>query len=197
MERSRDDLEEEVKVALCSAKVPGFAWSGDYGLLGKLMEAVENTRLTGETYVEETEPAAFDQSIISMTAELQMKKKTAIWDQRRESFYVRQGTLQAVSENICDALDDPYHKQLKKKIIGYKKVKVREYVDHLDKKWCKLDTGTIKTMKKAIYEPWNLVDHATDFGIRLKDDQEHLLTNKIRISDDDMTQFYVEQIMDR
>ena len=29
--RSRDDLEEEVRVALCSAKVPGFAWSGDYG----------------------------------------------------------------------------------------------------------------------------------------------------------------------
>ena len=50
-------------------------------------------------------------------------------------------------------LDDPYHKQLKKKVIGYNKVKVRDYFDHLDKKWCKLDTGTIKRMKESFYEP--------------------------------------------
>ena len=193
--RNRDDLEEEVRVALCSAKVPGFAWSGDYGLLGELMEPAEYTTLTGETFVQVTEPAAFDPSIIATTTEFQMKKKTAIWDQIRESFYIRQGTLQAVSENIRDALDEPYHKQLKKKIIGYKKVTVREYFAHLDAKWCKLDTGTIKKMKESFYEPWNLVDHVTDFGIRLKDDQEHLHTNKIVISDADMTQFYVEQMM--
>ena len=51
-------------------------------------------------------------------------------------------------------------------------------------------------MKAAFYEPWNLVDHITDFGIRLKNDQEHLLLNKIKISDEEMTQFYIEQMLD-
>ena len=84
-------------------------------------------------------------------------------------------------------LDDPYHKQLKKKVIGYKKVKIREYFDDPGKKWCKLDTGTIRKMKEAFYEQWNLVDHITNFGIRLKDDQDHLKLNKIKISDNNMT----------
>ena len=41
--RSREDLEEEVKVALCMAKVPGFEWAGEWGLLGKIMEGLAYT----------------------------------------------------------------------------------------------------------------------------------------------------------
>ena len=86
-------------------------------MLSKLMEAVEYTTLTGETYVEETEPLAFDPSITQATTDYQVRKKSAIWDQKRESFYIRQGTLQGISKNIRDALDKPYYKQLKKKVI--------------------------------------------------------------------------------
>ena len=168
--RCRDDLEEEAKIALCGAKVPGFEWAGEFGLLGELMNAANYTTLSGETYVEETEPKPFDPSITTGTSDFQVKKKCAVWDQKRESYYTRQGTLQGVCENIRDALDEPYHKQLKKKVIGYKKVKVKDYFDHLDKKWCKLDTGTIKKMKEDYYQPWNQVDHITDFGIRHKND---------------------------
>ena len=75
------------------------------------------------------------------------------------------------------------------------RVTVRQYSAHLDAKWCKLDTGTIKKMKEAFYEPWNLVDNVIDFRIRLRDDQEHLQINRILISDADITQFYVEQMM--
>ena len=97
---------------------------------------------------------------------------------------------------MCNALDEPYHKQLEKKVISYKKVKICDYFAHLDKKWCKLDTGTIRKMKLASYKTWNLVNHVTDFGLQLKNDQERLLLNKIRISDEDMTQFYVKQMLD-
>ena len=47
-----------------------------------------------------------------------------------------------------------------------------------------------------MYEPWNLVNHITDFGIKLKHDQGHLLLSKIKISNKEMTQFYVEQMFD-
>ena len=80
-----------------------------------------------------------------------------------------------------------------KKTIGYKKVKKCDCFSHLDKKCCKLNTGTIKETKVAFYEPWNFVDHITNFRIRPKNDQEHLLLNKNKISNEDMTQFYVEQ----
>ena len=79
-------------------------------MLGKIMEGAAYTALSGKTYAEETEPVPFDSSITHSTTDFQVKKKSAIWDQKRESFYIRQGTLQGVSENIHDALDDPYHK---------------------------------------------------------------------------------------
>ena len=196
MRRSRDDLEEEVKAALCQEKVPGFAWAGRWGLLEELMEGAAYTKLATKVYVEEVEPSAFDPAITVATNDIQMRMKTAVWDQKRESFYIWQGTLEGICEIIRDALNEPYHKQLKRKTISCKKVKVCDYFIHLNRKWYKLDTGTIKKMKAALYEPWNLVDHITDFGIRLKNDQEHLLLNKIKISDEEMTQFYIEQMLD-
>ena len=66
---------------------------------------------------------------------------------------------EVICKNIRDALGEPYHTQLKKKTIGYKRVKVRDYFSHLNKKWCKLDTRTIKKMKAAFYEHWDSVDH--------------------------------------
>ena len=50
----RDNLEEEVKIILCQAKVTGFAWAGEWGLLGELMESLAHTTLTGKVYVEES-----------------------------------------------------------------------------------------------------------------------------------------------
>ena len=63
---------------------------------------------------------------------------------------MRQGTLEGIYDNIRKAIDKPYHKQLKKRTIGYRKIKIRDYFSHLDRKWCKLDTGTIKKMKAAL-----------------------------------------------
>ena len=75
-------------------------------------------------------------------------------------------------------------------------MKIRDNFAHLNKKWCKLDTGAIKKMREAFYEPWNLGDHITDFRLQLKNDQEHLQLNKIRILDKDITQFYVKQMLE-
>ena len=47
-------------------------------------------------------------------------------------------------------------------------------------------------MKEEYHEPWNQIDHITDFGIRLDKEQEHLADNNIAISDKDKLQFYIE-----
>ena len=108
---------------------------------------------------------AFNPAITQATTDYQVRKRSTICDQKRELFYIRQPfTLQGIGKNIRDVPNEPYHKQLKKKVVGCKKVKVCNYFSHLDKKWYRLDTGTIKKMKAAFYEPWNLVDHITDFG---------------------------------
>ena len=73
--KSRDDLEEEVKVALCKAKVPGFEWAGEWGLLGEIMEGVAYMALTTNTYVEEVEPAAFNPLITQASTNYQTRKR--------------------------------------------------------------------------------------------------------------------------
>ena len=57
-----------------------------------------------------------------------------------------------------------------------------------------MDTVNIKRMKEELYEPWNQIDHITNFGIRLYEEQEHLTNNKIVILDEDKLQFYIEQM---
>ena len=82
--------------------------------------------------------------------------------------------MDAVSYNIRQALPTAYYEQLKDTLFGYKEVSPRDYFDHLDDHWCKMDTKTIKMMTKSFYEPWNQVDHVTNFAQRLDDQQVYL-----------------------
>ena len=61
--------------------------------------------------------------------------------------------MDAVSYNIRQALPTAYYEQLKDTLFGYKEVSPRDYFDHLDDHWCKMDTKTIKSMTKSFYEP--------------------------------------------
>ena len=57
-----------------------------------------------------------------------------------------------------------------------------------------MDTTTIKRINEEYYKPWNQIDHITDFGIRLDEEQEHLANNKIEILEKDKLQFYIKQM---
>ena len=56
-----------------------------------------------------------------------------------------------------------------------------------------MNIAIVKQMKEEYYEPWNQIDHITDFGIRLDEEQKHLAANKIAISEEDMLHFYIDQ----
>ena len=80
--------------------------------------------------------------------------------------------------------------------MGYKEVKILDYFNHLDNRWCKMDTRTRQKMRAEFYQPWDQVMHLTKFGIQLNKEQAYLKTCRINIADDVKTQFYVEQMID-
>ena len=71
----------------------------------------------------------------------------------------------------------------------------KEYIDHLNEKWCKLMIAVIKKMKEEFYLLWHFkMEHMTDFSRRLNKDQERLSDNNIVISNEDKTQHFMEQM---
>ena len=90
-----------------------------------------------------------------------------------------------------------YYEQLKSTLFGYKEIALREYFDHLDNHWCKMDIKTTKKMTKSFYQPWNQVEHVTKFAQRLDDEIIYLNThNGIDITEANKLQFYTEQMLD-
>ena len=49
-------------------------------------------------------------------------------------------------------------------------------------------------MMEEYHEPWNLIDHITNFRMSIEEDQEHLANIKITILYKIKSQFYIEQM---
>ena len=64
-------------------------------------------------------------------------------EEKKENFVILKGAEQDMCENIRDALGLTFYKQLHDDTLGYSQITVREYLDHLANKWCKLNT-TVK-----------------------------------------------------
>jgi hypothetical protein len=196
--RDRNTLREEICVAASEVDMP-FAEAGEFGLLGEIMDADEYTAVTdGLVYAAPTEPEAYDENIDNDMEDHERKKLEALHDERLEAWYTRRGALRALCDNVRDALDEKYYQSLKKPIIAYKKVPVKEYINHLDEKWCKLDTRETKKLKKHYYRGWEIdhEEHIEEFIKRLNEEQISLGRDKVVISNDDKLQHFLEEMYD-
>jgi hypothetical protein len=127
--RDRNNLVDE----LCEASVDidlSFTWSiGDdgtnYGALAEVMETAAYTTLSGQTWINETLPAAFDSTIVTTTSAYNLSKRSAEHEDKRYAFATLVGMRKGLTENIRDALEPQYYQQLKARTIGYKKVTVK------------------------------------------------------------------------
>ena len=79
--------------------------------------------------------------------------------------------------------------------MGYKEVTIMDYFNHLDARWCKMDTETRKIMRKEFYKPWDRVMHVSKFGLKLDKEQKYLKTCGIIIDEESKVQFYGEQMI--
>ena len=70
------------------------------------------------------------------------------------SWHVPKRTLLGVGDQIRKSLDKKFYKQLERKVIGYKNVTVCQYFDHLDEKWCPLETHVVKELKAHARRGW-------------------------------------------
>ena len=193
-------LKNEAAEGACAIE-SGYEWSGEFGHLPLVIGAAEYLRITTDngtplTYLPETQPQAFNPAITANSSEYQARKKTAEWEEKRECWYALCGTNEGLCHNMRDAIDEMYYKQLKRPIIGYRGLKIKDYLDHLETKWCKLTTSNIKEMKANYYQKWSQELHITDFGKYLDDEQIELGKAGVIISEDDKLQHYTEQMYD-
>ena len=172
--KNRDNLLVEVEKILVCVSVPGFDWHRKCGLLGKTRGGEGYTALSGIDYEGpiNDEPAATCRYIKKKWSEAKKEWKKEKWDAYKTSCYTRITACKAVCHNICKALDENYYEQLEDELMGYEDVTIREYFEHLDAKWCKMDTKTRKKMKVEFSEPWDQVMHISKFGMKLSKHQE-------------------------
>ena len=109
--------------------------------------------------------------------------------------FTRFRACKAICDNIREALPEQCYEQLEDKLMGYKEVSIMDYFNHLDDRWCKMDTKMRKTMRKEFYEPWDQIMHVSKFGLKLNKEQKYLKTCGITIDEDAKVQFYTEQMI--
>jgi hypothetical protein len=197
--RDRNNLHEE----LCELAVSidlSFKWATgndgtNYGALAEVMETAAYTALSGQTWINETLPAAFDATIGTTTSAYNMSKRSAEHEDRRYAFATLVGIRKGLTENIRDAMEPQYYQQLKAKTIGYKKVTVKQYIAHLDDQWCKLDTMAVVEMKKGFFQPWDQSQqHLTEYSRRLEEEQEALKDAGVTIHDKEKLLHFIQQV---
>ena len=100
-------------------------------------------------------------------------------------------------KNIRDALDLTFYEQHHDDTLGYSQITVREYLDHLANKWCKLNATVKKKMKDHFYRDWAEDEHITAYGARVTTEHGELEENGITIDENNVVEHYVLQMYRR
>ena len=80
-------------------------------------------------------------------------------------------------------MEPRYWKQLEQTTFKWKRTTPRNYIDHLQNKWVKLDPPTIEAETNKYKRGWADDEHITLFNRRLNLEQAKLMTGKIIITD--------------
>ena len=140
------------KAATTVPTLDSYPTMGEYGILALCMSTPDFLAKTQWNFVEPTKPDLVDATITNATTDYQKEKKSAINDQKILDWNTMQGAVDGLTENIRDALDEMYYVQLEDNVVGYKKVKITAYFNHLDNVWCKMDTSAKNEMRQKYFE---------------------------------------------
>ena len=191
------ELEEEMSVAATSVECDYYEQAEDHGCLAYTKGVDRYKALTGLKFEEPSRltrihPDIDDDTSLEERADLKAEK-----DENLEAWYALQGALKGLTANLRDAIDPKYYQELKKPLLGYKKVAIRDYFEHIKKEWCVLDTEETRLIKQHYFCGWN--EEAEEealamFGKRLDDKQEELREDNIIITAANKLQHYMEQM---
>ena len=124
-----------------------YDWAGEYGLLAEIEGGTKFTALTQKQYTAPVRPPPQDPGIVSGNiTDKQARSRKELNDIAKVNYAIVEGFRQEFSHNWQKALDSRYYEQLREEISGYKRILPRQFIEHLEKKWVKLDIMVIKRL---------------------------------------------------
>lgn len=196
---SRFDFHELGKQVVTLLHQPNscIAEHHDSGFIGEVLTNQQYFTATGQNnpYVTlDDYEEQYDSSITDAMTDAARKQAEALWGDRLVTVATRRGCLRGVCNNLREAIDERYYEQLKDTHHKYNKVKIKEYLDHLDTVWCRLSIDGIEKAKEHYYRE-KTEDQYTTAGMAktLDEEAETLATDGIIISEADMKQHFLVQ----
>jgi hypothetical protein len=187
---------KEVQAASTQEYVP-YEGAEDNGYLAEILGSVKYTALTGLDYEKpDAKPSSVHPDIDEDTTDEERAELKAEQAELIEAWWARLGWIEGTGHNIRAALDEKYYQQLQHSLLQYKKIEPKEYLDHLANKWCRLSVQVKKEMRETYFAPWCQTMHIAEFARHLQRGREELLEDGITITDENMSQHYMEQIND-
>lgn len=101
--------------------------------------------------------------------------------------------------NFRNAFNSKYYEQLKEETFKFKRVTPREYINHLEKEWVKLDILVVKRLRAKFLSRWQDVEHIISFRVRVIRVKKMYaeFSKPVIIKDKDICQHYLEEMLAR
>ena len=120
-------------------------------------------------------------------------------DQMKMNYARTEGYRQGFSHNFRNAFDNKYYEQLYQEVFKFKMITPRQFIEHLEKKWVKMDVFVIKRLRVQYLRGWEEEEHIMSFRVRLLREQKIYMdyATPIVITDEELGQHYLEEVLKR
>lgn len=173
-----------------------YPWTGEHGLLTKVMGAQKYLAKTTKVYVPPVCPPVYDPRIVGHNlTQVEVRIAQALNDTTKVNYAVVEGFREGFGENYRKAFDKNYYEQLWEETFKYKRVLPIDYITHLETQHVVLDTLVIARLRKETLRDWG-DEHISPFATRLDREQRKLaaLTPPITITDKGKLQKFLEEM---
>ena len=193
-EEKENFLEEASTLAMCF--IVAYDWAGDHGLLAEIVGKVKYLALTTKNYVEPKRPPIVPAGYANLT-EKNARTATIKNTQDKIDFAVLEGFRSGFGEIYRKAFDPNYYEQLWEEVFHYRRVTPRMYIEHLETRWCKMDTLVIGRLRARFLRGWDPEEHIVTFRVRMERERKKLkqYDPPIVFTDDEICQHYMEQML--
>ena len=143
-------------------------WAGDYGLLAEIHGDVQYLTETTLVYVTPVRPDHTDARLLNtIPTASQVRLYQNENNVKKADHAVTQGFWRGIGENWRNYMQPRYHKQLEERVFKLGRITPRNYIEHLQNEWVKLDETPIEIETNNYKRGWADNEHITPFRRRL------------------------------
>ena len=93
-------------------------------------------------------------------------------NQERLNWAAVEGFRSGFNANFRCTFDAKYYKQLKEEVFKYKRIRPRQFIEHIQDKWVKIDTLVISRLRSKFFRGWEEDKYLISFRVRLLREQK-------------------------